>query len=130
MPQPPKSTSHRVRQRFRQKQQLWRTAKGLILMLNASYSGRFDESTNSRQHRTGSKQVAAAQMRVHRRLFEESKWYAQERRGSVPTGAQALRTLLKQQEHSTYANRPVHKVVRQVPFLADAIDEPMDNVTV
>ena len=120
------SSSHRIRQRCKQRRNLWRTVSSLVEAVNAMAAG----GVHGRQHQTSNGQdsnfsISEARVQAERHLWQLGMAAAKERRGFDRTGAQAVSALCKVQVDSYgHMTKNAHN---QVPLLADAIAEPQDN---
>ena len=125
-PTPSASPSPRVRQRFKQSLRVWRAAAGQVHAMNMMY-GR----PNRMYHDRGAEHIHPDTAAVHEQVWKEAlswgKQLAEARRSFCSTGVQSARELLKAtgEEYVLLRSR-----LSQVQFLADAIDEPEDNVGV
>ena len=126
-PHRPESTSSRLRRRHRQKVELRKLANEYVEALNTMYRGGCAGPRRHRRHGRMTEQLREAHAKTHAVALREAKRLAVERRGSCPTGAQALEELVGRPEAAPYGWR---RVVPQIPLVALRIDEPSEDRTV
>ena len=131
LPRPvaPATMASRSWHRFRLRLRVWRQAARFITLTNDLHhgkcGGRPAQTTSRRQD--PSPKLQAAWERAHSVALREAARLDRGRRGSSPTGAQAVASLLKLPADSIYGLKPLS--VTQVPLKAHDIAEPDFNAS-
>ena len=137
VPPPPapfrsKSTSHRIRQRYAGKLEVWKIATAMTAVINGLNEGGTyfrrpkREATGANVNDESSRSLASR--KVSQGILERAAWLARERRGLVLTGAQsAVSQLLKVPMDATGYLKAGALKAKQVPLIAMDILEPLQS---
>ena len=133
-PVPPRSTSHKLRSRYRKRVAPWRLASDFMHALAALDTGFAVTKTIQRgdrpAHGPSCDFINDAQQRLHCLCLREAARLERSRRtdfldrGGELTGAQATASLLKNHADSRYGARRGPEVP-QIPLQSDLLDEPV-----